>query len=289
MTGEAVLDLGGHPGVRRGAGRAEDGAARAARRRRLAGARRVRGHRGRARRVAAAAAALAELHRLFSAPTAGAAAGPELGGNQRLTRLSEQARQLDRGPVAAVVAGGRGRGRARPAGGPHRAGRRAAGRGPVVGRGRGRARGQLRRAVRDLPGRVRCRRRAAHIAKCWASGFSAHALDYRRRFGGSSAAARPRPRGRRARAGGRAVGGRGVHARPGHRRPRCLVVEGNWGFGESVVSGHVTPDHWTVDRASGRVLTARAGAKLTWAAVSPDCRPGGARRRCPASWPGRRA
>jgi pyruvate,water dikinase len=36
-----------------------------------------------------------------------------------------------------------------------------------------------------------------------------------------------------------------------------------------VVSGHVTPDHWTVDRASGRVLTARTGAKLTWAAASP--------------------
>jgi len=47
------------------------------------------------------------------------------------------------------------------------------------------------------------------------------------------------------------------------------VVEGNWGFGESVVSGQVTPDHWTVDRASGRVLTARTGAKLTWAAVNP--------------------
>jgi pyruvate,water dikinase len=45
-------------------------------------------------------------------------------------------------------------------------------------------------------------------------------------------------------------------------------VEANWGFGESVVSGHVTPDHWTVDRASGRVLTARIGAKLTWAAAS---------------------
>jgi pyruvate,water dikinase len=47
------------------------------------------------------------------------------------------------------------------------------------------------------------------------------------------------------------------------------VVEGNWGFGESVVSGQVTPDHWTVDRASGRILTARVGAKLTWAAYSP--------------------
>jgi pyruvate,water dikinase len=30
------------------------------------------------------------------------------------------------------------------------------------------------------------------------------------------------------------------------------------------VSGQVTPDHWTVDRASGRVLTARSGAKRAW-------------------------
>jgi pyruvate,water dikinase len=47
-------------------------------------------------------------------------------------------------------------------------------------------------------------------------------------------------------------------------------VEGNWGFGESVVSGQVTPDHWTVDRTSWRVLSARTGAKSTWSAVSPD-------------------
>jgi pyruvate,water dikinase len=45
-----------------------------------------------------------------------------------------------------------------------------------------------------------------------------------------------------------------------------LVVEGNWGLGESVVAGHVTPDHWTVDRASGQVLTARTGAKRAWTA-----------------------
>ena len=46
------------------------------------------------------------------------------------------------------------------------------------------------------------------------------------------------------------------------------VVEGNWGFGESVVSGHVTPDHWTVDRATGQVRTERVGPKQTWAAYS---------------------
>jgi pyruvate,water dikinase len=108
-----------------------------------------------------------------------------------------------------------------------------------------------------------------HVRKCWASGFSARALAYRQRFGGASPV---RVRDLAvgvlelvdARSAGVAftldpvTGDRGV-----------CVVEGNWGFGESVVSGHVTPDHWTVDRASGRVLTARVGAKRSWAAVSP--------------------
>jgi pyruvate,water dikinase len=49
-----------------------------------------------------------------------------------------------------------------------------------------------------------------------------------------------------------------------------LVVEGNWGFGESVVSGHVSPDHWTVDRATWRVLTERSGRKQSWATFSAE-------------------
>jgi pyruvate,water dikinase len=109
----------------------------------------------------------------------------------------------------------------------------------------------------------------AHVRRCWASGFSAHALAYRRRLGGAA------PAGPHdlavgvlelvdARSAGVAftldpvTGDRGV-----------CVVEGNWGFGESVVSGQVSPDHWTVDRASGRVRSARTGAKRTWAVLSP--------------------
>ena len=108
-----------------------------------------------------------------------------------------------------------------------------------------------------------------HVRRCWASGFSAHALAYRRRFGGPSPV----------RAGDLAVGvlelvdarsaGVAFTLDPVTGDRGVCVVEGNWGFGESVVSGQVTPDHWTVDRASGRVLTARIGAKLTWAAYSP--------------------
>jgi pyruvate,water dikinase len=108
-----------------------------------------------------------------------------------------------------------------------------------------------------------------HIRRCWASGFSAHALAYRQRFGGTSPV----------RTHDLAVGvlelvdarsaGVAFTLDPVTGDRGVCVVEGNWGFGESVVSGHVTPDHWTVDRASGQVLTARVGAKLTWAAVSP--------------------
>ena len=107
-----------------------------------------------------------------------------------------------------------------------------------------------------------------HIRRCWASGFSAHALTYRRRFGGAAPV----------RVHDLAVGvlelvdarsaGVAFTLDPVTGDRGVCVVEGNWGFGESVVSGHVTPDHWTVDRATGRVLTERVGAKLTWAAYS---------------------
>jgi pyruvate, water dikinase len=109
----------------------------------------------------------------------------------------------------------------------------------------------------------------AHVRKCWASGLSAHALAYRRRFGAGAPLT-----------GDLAVGvlelvdarsaGVAFTLDPVTGDRSALVVEGNWGFGESVVSGQVTPDHWRVDRATGRVLTARVGAKSTWAVAGPD-------------------
>ena len=108
-----------------------------------------------------------------------------------------------------------------------------------------------------------------HIRKCWASGYSAHALEYRRRFGGAGPL----------RAHDLAVGvlelidarssGVAFTLDPVSGDRGTLVVEGNWGFGESVVSGHVSPDHWTVDRATGRVLTERVGAKRAWSVLDP--------------------
>jgi len=110
-----------------------------------------------------------------------------------------------------------------------------------------------------------------HIRKCWASGYSAHALEYRRRLGGG-AGARPHVL-------DLAVGvlelvdvrsaGVAFTLDPVTGDRNTLVVEANWGFGESVVSGQVSPDHWTVDRATGDIVTRRIGDKRVWSVFSP--------------------
>ena len=108
-----------------------------------------------------------------------------------------------------------------------------------------------------------------HIRKCWASGYSAHALEYRRRLGGASPLSTH----------DLAVGvvelvdarsaGVAFTLDPVTGDRSTLVVEANWGFGESVVSGQVSPDHWTVDRDSGEIVTRRTGAKSSWSVFSP--------------------
>jgi len=107
----------------------------------------------------------------------------------------------------------------------------------------------------------------AHIRKCWASGYSAHALAYRRRLGGAGTL----------RAHDLAVGvlelvdarsaGVAFTLDPVSGDRSRLIVEANWGFGESVVSGHVTPDYWAVERGGGRILEHRVGAKHVWSVL----------------------
>jgi pyruvate,water dikinase len=214
-------------------------------------------------------AALAELHRLFSAPTAGAAAaGPEFGGHQRLTQLSEQARQLIEGQslpswLADAVADAHARLATRTGRG---ALLRVAVRSSAVGEdGHAASFAGQYETYLGVSGADEVLR---HIAKCWASGYSAHALDYRRRFGGSSPL----------RAHDLAVGvlelvdarsaGVAFTLDPVTGDRGRLVVEANWGLGESVVSGQVTPDYWTVERDSGRILERRVGAKLVWSVLA---------------------
>jgi pyruvate,water dikinase len=111
-----------------------------------------------------------------------------------------------------------------------------------------------------------------HIRKCWASGYSAHALEYRRRLDRDGAGAWPH-------ALDLAVGvlelvdvrsaGVAFTLDPVTGDRNTLVVEANWGYGESVVSGQVSPDHWTVDRTTGDIVTRRTGDKRVWSVFSP--------------------
>jgi pyruvate,water dikinase len=118
-----------------------------------------------------------------------------------------------------------------------------------------------------------------HVSKCWASGFSDHAMDYRRRVGAASPEAPSQGGAGHLARHSLAVGvlelvdvrsaGVVFTADPVSGDRDRLVVEANWGFGESVVSGQVTPDHWEVDRATGHILAEHVTAKGTWSAVDP--------------------
>jgi pyruvate,water dikinase len=206
------------------------------------------------------ASAQAELHRLFSAPLSG--------GQQRLARLSEQARQIIEGQplpprLADAVAAAHARLEQRTGRG---AALRVAVRSSAVGEdGHAASFAGQYETYLGVSGLDQVLR---HIAKCWASGYSAHALEYRRRFGGSSPL----------RANDLAVGvlelvdarsaGVAFTLDPVTGDRDRLVVEANWGLGESVVSGQVTPDYWTVERDSGRILERRVGAKLVWSVLA---------------------
>ncbi len=60
--------------------------------------------------------------------------------------------------------------------------------------------------------------------------------------------------------------------------PDRLVVNAVWGLGEGVVGGLVTPDHWVVDKASGRILEAQVADKELMVVLDPS----GGTRKVPA-------
>ena len=101
-----------------------------------------------------------------------------------------------------------------------------------------------------------------HIRKCWASGYTAWALQYRRRAG-LPLHAHDLAVGVMELVDVRSAGVIFTLDPVTGDRGR-MVVEANWGFGESVVSGQVTPDYWAVDRASGRIGERRVGGKHMW-------------------------
>jgi pyruvate,water dikinase len=107
-----------------------------------------------------------------------------------------------------------------------------------------------------------------YVRKCWASCYTARAIDYRRRLGLPISSQ------------GIAVGvmqlidarsaGVTLTLNPITGNRHQAVVEANWGFGESVVSGLVTPDHFLVKRPEGDILEERIGVKRVWSVFDPE-------------------
>jgi pyruvate,water dikinase len=98
------------------------------------------------------------------------------------------------------------------------------------------------------------------IKRCWSSLFTRRGITYRLKNGLSH---RDSPMAVcvleliNARASGVAFS---IHPVTGNRDR--IVIEGNWGWGEAVVQGLVTPDHVEVGKADGRVLSYDAREKL---------------------------
>ncbi len=70
-------------------------------------------------------------------------------------------------------------------------------------------------------------------------------------------------------------------ADPVSKKRDRFVIEGSWGFGESVVQGTVEPDHVEVDRADGRIIAYRLGTKRV-ATIFDRLRGGVAEQELPA-------
>src|SRR5262249_15184535 len=99
----------------------------------------------------------------------------------------------------------------------------------------------------------------AAARRCWASLWTPRAISYRARQGVAHAAVRLAVVVQQmveAEAAGVLFTANPVS---GHRGQ--MVLDAVPGLGEALVGGQVTPDHWVVDAASGRVLEARISRK----------------------------
>lgn len=106
----------------------------------------------------------------------------------------------------------------------------------------------------------------AHIKRVWASLYNARAIQYRARNGlglhGQMAVVVLELVNARA-------AGVAFSADPLTGKRDRVVIEGNWGFGESVVQGVVTPDRAMVDKADLRVLEYTVADKVIVSVYEP--------------------
>jgi pyruvate, water dikinase len=109
----------------------------------------------------------------------------------------------------------------------------------------------------------------AAVRKAWSSLFAARALTYRLRH---------RQQYRETLMGvgvlrlvNARCAGVAFSAHPVSKKRDRFVIEGSWGWGESVVQGSVEPDCIEVDRLDGRTLSYRVGDKRVASLFDPAC------------------
>ncbi len=92
----------------------------------------------------------------------------------------------------------------------------------------------------------------AHILKCWSSLFTARAIAYRSRMGfphdkvAISVAVQKMVKA--------VTAGVMFTINPASGDPSSIVIDANWGFGESVVSGEATPDNFVVNKITLSII-----------------------------------
>ena len=98
------------------------------------------------------------------------------------------------------------------------------------------------------------------IRECWASLFSARALAYRAQRSRWQSGSLAMAVGVQVMVPARAAGVL-FTVNPQTGDTSQLVIEANWGLGESVVAGLVTPDRYVVDKRTGQTIETRIGQK----------------------------
>lgn len=107
-----------------------------------------------------------------------------------------------------------------------------------------------------------------HIKRCWSSLFSARAIGYRVRMGfpheGVSISVGIQKMVNSWNAGVMFT------LDPSTGDPSRIVIDANWGFGESVVSGECTPDQFVVDKVTMQIVARTISRKHCYFTTDPE-------------------
>lgn len=107
-----------------------------------------------------------------------------------------------------------------------------------------------------------------HIKRCWSSLFSARAIGYRIRMGfpheGVSISVGIQKMVNSWNAGVMFT------IDPATGDPSRIVIDANWGFGESVVSGECTPDQFVVDKVTMQIVARTISRKHCYFTTDPE-------------------